>query len=253
MQGLKEALFAINSSILTRRSWSNFNVLKNIKIKRYNNKSIKTYSEFQSKKLLQNYGIKIPYSVLSNSNKAIKNSKEIGFPVVLKIHSKKIFHKTELKGIFTGINSEAKVKESIKHLSKLGKNFLIEKMIQNKVAEMIVGIKIDEKFGPVIILGSGGIYTELINDSVTLLLPLTKSIVLDAINNLKISKLLYGYRSKKKGDIKDLVKTILKISKFAEKNASILTEAEINPLIICTKGKGVIAADALIHYLEDIK
>ena len=126
-------------------------------------------------------------------------------------------------------------------------------MVDDKVAEMIIGIKVDDQFGPLIVIGSGGIYTELLNDSITLLLPLTKSIILDAINNLKISKLLYGYRGKAKGDINALVQTILKIGKFVEKNASNLIEADINPLIICNKGKGVIAADALIHYLEDIK
>ena len=84
-------------------------------------------------------------------------------------------------------------------------------------------------------------------------MPLTKSIVLDAINSLKISKLLYGYRGKAKGDINALIETILKLGKFAEKNASSLIEVDINPLIISTKGKGVIAADALIHYLEEIK
>ena len=85
------------------------------------------------------------------------------------------------------------------------------------------------------------------------MLPLTKTIVLDAINNLKISKLLYGYRGKAEGDINSLVETILKLGKFVEKNASNLIEAYINPLIICNKGKGVIAADALIHYLEEVK
>ena len=252
LQGLKEALFAIHCSISTGKAWSDFNVLKNIKFKRYNKKSIKTYSEFHSKKILQSYGIKIPHSIVSNSNDAIKNVKKIGFPVVLKINSEKIIHKTELKGVFTDINSESKVRKSIKHLSKLGKEFLIEKMIEDKVAEMIIGIKVDEQFGPAIIIGSGGIYTELINDSVTLLLPLKKSIVLNAINNLKISKLLNGYRGKSKGDIKSLVETILKLGKFAEKNASSLIEADINPLIISSKGKGVIAADALIHYLDEI-
>ena len=86
----------------------------------------------------------------------------------------------------------------------------------------------------------------------TLLLPLKRSIVLNAINNLKISKLLNGYRGKAKGDIKSLVETILKLGKFAEKNASSLVEVDINPLIISSKGKGVIAADALIHYLDEI-
>ena len=126
-------------------------------------------------------------------------------------------------------------------------------MIQDQIAEMIIGIKIDDQFGPVIIVGTGGIYAELINDSVTLLPPLTKSIILKAINDLKISKLLKGYRGKPKGDIEAIVQTIMKLETLAEKNASRLIEADINPLIVRAKGKGVIAADALIHYLEDIK
>lgn len=126
-------------------------------------------------------------------------------------------------------------------------------MIQDQVVEMIIGIKVDDLFGPVIIIGSGGIYTELMNDSITLLLPLTKSTILKAINSLKISKLLKGYRGNSQADIEELVQTIMKLGTFAEKNASRLIEMDINPLIVRTKGKGVVAADALIHYLEDIK
>ena len=126
-------------------------------------------------------------------------------------------------------------------------------MIQNQVAEMIIGIKVDDLFGSVIIIGSGGIYTELMKDSIALLLPLRKSSVLKAINTLKISKLLKGYRGKPKADIEELVQTIMKLGTFAEKNASRLIEMDINPLIVRVKGKGVVAADALIHYLEDIK
>jgi acetyl-CoA synthetase len=126
-------------------------------------------------------------------------------------------------------------------------------MIQDQVAEMIIGIKVDDLFGSVIIIGSGGIYTELMKDSIALLLPLRKSSVLKAINTLKISKLLKGYRGKPKADIEELVQTIMKLGTFAEKNASRLIEMDINPLIVRAKGKGVVAADALIHYLEDIK
>ena len=86
--------------------------------------------------------------------------------------------------------------------------------------------------------------------AVTLLPPLKKPIILKAINELKISKLLKGYRGKPKGDIEAIVETIMKLGRFAEKNVSYLIEADINPLIVRTKGKGVIAADALIHYLE---
>ena len=137
-------------------------------------------------------------------------------------------------------------------MSKLGNEILIEKMIQDQVAEMIIGIKVDDLFGSVIIIGSGGIYTELMKDSIALLLPLRKSSILKAINTLKISKLLKGYRGKPKADIEELVQTIMKLGTFAEKNASRLIEMDINPLIVRAKGKGVVAADALIHYLEDI-
>jgi len=253
LQGLKESIYAINSSILTGQAWSNFNKLKFINLKNRKNTLIKNYSEFESKKMIEKYGIKIPKSILSNSNSATKDSKKIGFPVVIKINSKKIFHKTEVNGVFTNINSESKLKQSIKHLSKLGKVFLIEEMIQDQVAEMIIGIKIDNNFGPVIVIGAGGIYTEIIEDCVTLLLPLKKSVVIKAIKELKIIKLLNGYRKKTKGDIEDLIKTIMKLGKFAEKNASRLIEVDINPLIVRAKGKGVIAAYVLIHYLEDIK
>ena len=253
LQGLKESLYAIHCSILTGQAWSKFNLLKVFKSNNKIRSLKKTYSEYQSKKILRGYGIGIPKSILSNIKQAVADSKKIGFPLVMKINSNQILHKTEIKGVFTNINSETEIKKSLKHLSKLGNEILIEKMIQDQVTEMIIGIKIDDQFGPVIIVGAGGIYTELMNDSVTLLLPLKKSIILKAINDLKISKLLNGLRGKPEGDIQAIVQVIMKLGKFAEKNASRLIEADINPLIVRPKGKGVIAADALIHYLEDIK
>ena len=253
LQGLKESLYAIHCSILTGQAWSKFNLLKVFKSNNKIRSLKKTYSEHQSKKILRSYGIDVPKSILSNLKQAVADSKKIGFPLVMKINSNQILHKTEINGVFTNINSETEIKKSLKQLSKLGNEILIEKMIQDQVIEMIIGIKIDDQFGPVIIVGAGGIYTELMNDSVTLLLPLKKSIVLKAINDLKISKLLKGLRGKPEGDIQATVQAIMKLGKFAEKNASRLIEADINPLIVRPKGKGVIAADALIHYLEDIK
>ena len=253
LQGLKESLYAIHCSILTGQAWSKFNLLKVFKSNNKIRSLKKTYSEYQSKKILRGYGIGIPKSILSNIKQAVADSKKIGFPLVMKINSNQILHKTEINGVFTNINSETEIKKSLKQLSKLGNEILIEKMIQDQVIEMIIGIKIDDQFGPVIIVGAGGIYTELMNDSVTLLLPLKKSIVLKAINDLKISKLLKGLRGKPEGDVEAVVQAIMKIGKFAEKNALRLIEADINPLIVRPKGKGVIAADALIHYLEDIK
>ena len=168
LQGLKESLYAIHCSILTGQAWSKFNLLKVFKSNNKIRSLKKTYSEHQSKKILRGYGIGIPKSILSNIKQAVADSKKIGFPIVMKINSNQILHKTEIKGVFTNINSETEIKKSLKHLSKLGNEILIEQMIQDQVTEMIIGIKIDDQFGPVIIVGAGGIYTELMNDSVTL-------------------------------------------------------------------------------------
>ena len=129
----------------------------------------------------------------------------------------------------------------------------MEKMITDTIAELIIGIKIDDQFGPIIVIGAGGIYTELFRDTVTLLTPVNRNQVLAAINNLKISKIIKGYRGNDEGDMQELVNTIIKISQFAEKNVNKITEVDINPLIVRKKGKGVIAVDALIYYSKEIR
>jgi acyl-CoA synthetase (NDP forming) len=167
---------------------------------------------------------------------------------VAKINSNTVFHKTEIGGVIININNEKQLKQKT---NKFNDNILIEKMITDSVFEMIIGIKNDNLFGPTIILGAGGIYTELFKETTTLLLPLNKKLILDEIKKLKFSKILFGFRGKKGGDVDSLINTILKIANFAEKNSNNISEVDINPLIVCEKGKGVFAADALIHYFED--
>jgi acyl-CoA synthetase (NDP forming) len=171
----------------------------------------------------------------------------------MKINSSEISHKSEVEGVFTNILNSKKIKKCTKHLSKITPEILMEKMITDTIAELIIGIKIDNQFGPVIVIGAGGIYTELFRDTVTLLTPINKKQALEAINNLKISKIIKGYRGKGVGDLQELVSTIIKISKFAEKNVNKITEVDINPLIVRKKGKGVIAVDAIIYYSKEIR
>ena len=247
LQGMSESLLAISNSIKISKAWRNcfdIKIPKNIpKIK----KKTKTYSEYESKLILKKFGVPIPKSLITNKNNLLRDYKKIEFPLVAKINSNKIFHKTEIDGVITNINSEKELKQ---RTNKLKDNILIEKMITDNIFEMIIGIKNDNQFGPTIILGAGGIYTELFKDTTTLLLPLNKKIILQEIKKLKFSKILFGFRGKKGGDIKSLVNIILKIAKFAEKNSDKVSEVDINPLIVCKKGKGVFAVDALIHYFE---
>ena len=247
LQGMSESLLAISNAIKIGKVWKNFADIKipeeipNLK------KKIKTYSEYESKLILKKNKIPIPKSLVTNKKNILRDSKKIGFPLVAKINSNTVFHKTEIGGVVTNINSEKELK---KKTNKFTGNILIEKMITDNIFEMIIGIKNDNEFGPTIILGAGGIYTELFKDTTTLLLPLTKRMIVEEIKKLKFSKILFGFRGKNSGDLDALVSSILKIAKFAENNYDKISEVDINPLIVCKKGKGVFAVDALIHYFK---
>ena len=246
LQGMSESLLAISNSIKISKAWSNFSEIKISKNLQNHKNKIKTYSEYESKLILKKFKISTPKSLITNKKNILRDYKKIGFPLVAKIHSTKFFHKTEIGGVIININNE---KELQQKTNKFRGNILIEKMISNSIFEMIIGIKNDSQFGPTIILGAGGIYTELFKDTTTLLLPLNKKIILDEIKKLKFSKILFGFRGSDSADIDALVNTILKVAVFAEKNSNKISEVDINPLIVCKKGKGVFAVDALIHYL----
>ena len=248
LQGMKEALFTIKKAIEIGSIWKNESAVKNYKVKRQN-KNIKTYSEFESKKILKKIGIRIPKGIISDKIKLKKDSAKIGFPLVAKIHSNTIFHKSEHNGVKTNIKN---FNELISKTKTFKNQILLEKMVKDSLIEILIGIKIDDEFGPVIVIGAGGIYTELIRETKTLLLPLTKKDIQNELKNMKIGKILFGYRNQDRADIDSLIKTILSLSKFAEKNINKLHEIEINPLIVCKKNKGVFAVDALIHYFEEL-
>ena len=248
LQGMKEALFTIKKAIEIGSIWKKESAVKNYKVKR-KNKNIKTYSEFESKKILKKIGIRIPKGIISDKIKLKKDSAKIGYPLVAKIHSNMIFHKSELNGVKTNIKN---FNELISKTKTFKNQILLEKMVKDSLIEILIGIKIDDEFGPVIVIGAGGIYTELIRETKTLLLPLTKKDIQNELKNMKIGKMLFGYRNQDRADIDSLIKTILSLSKFAEKNINKLHEIEINPLIVCKKNKGVFAVDALIHYFEEL-
>ena len=159
LQGMKEALFTIKKAIEIGSIWKKESPVNSYKVENNTSKNIKTYSEFESKKLLNKIGIKTPKGLISNKNKLKKDSAKIGFPLVAKIHSNEIFHKSELNGVITNIKN---VNELITKTKTFKDQILLEKMVDNTIIEILIGIKIDSEFGPVIVIGAGGIYTELI-------------------------------------------------------------------------------------------
>ena len=130
---------------------------------------------------------------------------------------------------------------------------IVETMITDGIAELIVGVNRDPQFGLYLLLGSGGVLVELIGDSQVLLLPTTPDDIVRALRCLRIFKLLQGYRGHPEGDIDAALAAILAVADFALAHASTLLELDINPLIVRPAGSGVIAADALIRLFTDHK
>ena len=115
------------------------------------------------------------------------------------------------------------------------------------VAEMLIGMTLDAQFGQILVLGAGGVLTELLSDSVSLLPPFTAAQIEAAVSRLAVAKLLAGYRGRPRADVPALVATALACVRYAETNIDSLVELDINPVIVRPAGLGAVAVDALIR------
>jgi acetyl-CoA synthetase len=120
-------------------------------------------------------------------------------------------------------------------------------MTTDGVAEILIGVIVDPQFGQVLVLGAGGVLTELVSDSVSLLPPWTRESISEALRRLAVAKLLAGYRGKPRGDSGALVDCILQIARYASATSATLIEIDVNPVIVRPDGKGVAAVDAMIR------
>ena len=208
---------------------------------------VKTLNEFVSKQKLAEFSIPIALSSLcKNMNEAVSAARQIGFPLVVKAVGEELAHKTELGAVKLNLTSEVEVKQAIDELSAYSDDFLIEKMIQDSEAELIVGVNRDPIVGLYLVIGAGGIYTELLKDTVILLFPYERHDIEKAINQLKVSRLFNGYRNRAVIDTHLLVDTVMSIQRFVVDQQNSLQEMDINPMMICKDGS-VFAADALIR------
>jgi acyl-CoA synthetase (NDP forming) len=162
-----------------------------------------------------------------------------------------IAHKTEAGGVRLDLGSPQDVAAAVTEISHLSESFLVEKMIDGVVAELIVGVAHDEQFGPYLLLGGGGVLAELMKDSVSLLLPVDRERVMRALSLLRCAPLFDGFRGRPRADLSAAAGTILAVAKWVEENPSAVVELDINPLMLRAEGHGVVAADALISMRED--
>jgi acyl-CoA synthetase (NDP forming) len=210
-------------------------------------------TEHAAKTALAAFGLAVPRSCIVAPADAARAAQDIGFPVVIKASAAHLEHKSDLGAVVVNIRTPADAEAAAQRLSSLSDKLLVEQMISDGVAEILVGVTVDPQFGQVLVVGAGGVLTELLRDSATLLPPFTASSIEAAISRLKVSTLLRGYRGKPPGDTPALIAAVLACARYAEANLTTLVELDINPVIVRPAGLGAVAVDALIRLVGPVK
>ena len=206
---------------------------------------ISTLTEFEGKKLLKKYGIPVPDGkIISSTSEALIAAEKIHYPITLKVSDVELVHKTELGAVMLNINDPLALEKACQDLFKIGSSLLIEKMVRDSVAELIIGVGLDPIFGKYIIIGSGGILVELFKESIPLLFPVNREDVSLALSKLKAFPLINGYRGNPQGDVEIIIDCVMATVKLVSEND--IDELDINPLLVLKRGSGVIAVDTLI-------
>jgi acyl-CoA synthetase (NDP forming) len=201
-------------------------------------KSQNLLTEVDSKELLKKAGIPVVEAKLARTKKeAIAISKELGFPVVLKIGSPDVVHKSDSGGVKLGLTNATQVGKAYSQIISSVKQAHPEARIDGVSVqtmappgvEVIVGMSKDAQFGPVLMFGLGGILVEVLKDVSFRIVPVTERDAREMINEIKGYPLLQGYRGQKPASIPALEQLIVKVSQFVENNPQI-KELDLNPI-----------------------
>ncbi|MGI9307775.1 MAG: acetate--CoA ligase family protein, partial [Gammaproteobacteria bacterium] len=200
-------------------------------------------SEYQAKQLLAKSGLQVPASHFVNDKRALLHDDHgLRYPLALK--GQGVAHKTESGVVRLGIDSAESLEQAVAEIPECADGYLLEEMIEDVVAELLLGVSFDATGVCMLTIGAGGILAELLDDTVQLLLPATRDEILIALQSLKVASLLNGYRGKPAADIDQLLDAIFAVGNYAIQNHDTLKELDINPLMAGAQQS--IAADALI-------
>ena len=214
-------------------------------------------SEVEGRRLLAAYGIPAPReAVATTAEEAIETARHIGFPVVLKILSPDIHHKTEIGGVRVGLGDEAAIVIAFREVMEVAQRHhprarlegvVIQEMISAEAVEVILGVLRDPDFGPVVVFGSGGVLVELLEDSSLRLPPLSREEALEMIQETRGARLLGGFRGRPPADVDALADALVRLSQLAVDLGDLIVALDINPLMVLPRGQGVRAVDALVE------
>jgi acyl-CoA synthetase (NDP forming) len=215
-----------------------------------------TPSEAEAKKLLAEAGIaSAPEAVCTTAQEAVAAAERFGFPVVLKILSPDILHKSEIGGVLLDVSDAAAVKDGFALVLERAKKaaptariegVLVAKQLKGGV-ECILGIHRDPVFGPIAMFGLGGIFVEVLKDVVFRRCPFGADVAEEMIRSIKGAPLLLGARGRKPVDIKALAETLARLSSFAVAAGPRLASIDLNPVFAMPEGEGAYAVDAVIE------
>jgi len=200
--------------------------------------------EVESKAILAEYGVDLPHFIVVAQG-SLPETLPFSYPVVLKAIGEN--HKSEMGGVIIGLSNRAKLEIAMLEMDQ--PRYIIEELITDPIAELLVGIVGDQVHGYVLTLAAGGVLTELLRDSVSLSLPVNQIDILAALQRLKLAPMLAGYRGKPAVDKAALVRAVLAMQACVLDRRTSLAEIEINPLILTSKS--AVAVDALIRIGEN--
>ena len=214
----------------------------------------RSFNEYEARQLLCQYGLPaLNERIARDADEAVRMAKDLGYPVVVKILSRDIPHKTEADGLRLGLTSAAEVEQAVAEVFASAKKMMPDALVEGVliqpmlkgVAEMILGVTHDPVFGAVLTAGLGGVLTEIYRDVSHRLLPIDEKMAQAMLVALKAYPLLDGYRGRPKGDQAAVCQAMVALSQAATSLAQV-RELEINPLLVHPVGQSVSAIDALI-------
>jgi len=205
--------------------------------------------ESEVKEILKNYGIKVPEGIVVDE---YREDLRIKYPVVLKVSDPNILHKTDVGGVILNIKNDEELKEKLKEMKRKfpESRFLVETM-EEPGLEMIIGLINDKNFGMTIMLGMGGIFTELYRDVTFRLVPIDKFDALSMIDDLKASRVFNGFRNMKPNK-DELVSLLLKVSDFAVKNMDVVEQLDLNPVFVRENDTVVVDAKLILSNFQSL-
>ena len=207
--------------------------------------------EWEGKAWLSELGLVVPRGRLVRSvDESVEAAGEIGFPVCVKACDASLRHKSDQAAVTLNVLDEQQLRKSAERLLTYYDRLIVEEMITDALAELIIGVEHDPQVGPCMMLGTGGVLVELLQDVQIVLLPARRSEFESALEKLRVMPLLKGYRGTSRGDTVALLDCLETLSSHILSATDPVSGLDINPLLVRPSGKGVVAADVLLNQVH---